>query len=951
MRLYLLDSFALIYRAYFALNKTPLVNSKGLNVSAITGFVNTLLDITTKEKPTHLAVVFDSKAPTWREIEYPDYKAQRAEMPEDIRSALPWIERIVQAMNIPLLQADGYEADDIIGTLAKRAADEGFAVYMVTFDKDYGQLVGTNVFIHKPPYLKAPREILGTKEVCEKWDIARVEQVIDLLGLMGDTSDNIPGIRGIGEKTAVKLLKEFGSIENLLINTEQLSGKLRENIEAGREAAIMSKRLATISLDAPVPFDADQLSIQPINRPALAALFAELEFRTLGKRILGDAYDPNQPNGGITNNDTTNNTSANNSTASTSGAPDLFSTTLVGSDLFSQTNTGNAASTAIGRGYSARNTPHAYQIADNPTAHNALLAALLAQTLVCFDTETTDIDALNAEIVGMSFAWQAHEAWYVPMPTDRTAATKLLHLFKPFFTHEGIAKIGQNIKYDLLLLKNYEIELSGTLHDTMLAHYLIEPDMRHNMNFLAETYLGYTPISIEELIGKKGKNQRSMRQVPLEQIAEYAAEDADITLRLHQYLYPRLTDVGLYGRIEMPLVPVLTDMEYEGIAIDTTFLKRYSQDVTAELLRLSDEIFAIAGEHFNLDSPKQLGAILFDKLQIPYERKKTATGQYSTDEETLQSIAANYPIAALLLDYRELSKLRSTYIDALPQLKNPRTGRVHTTYNQAVAATGRLSSTAPNLQNIPIRTERGREIRKAFVPRNSDYVLLSADYSQIELRIMAAMSQDQNMLAAFANKDDIHRATAAKVYGVAMEEVTSEMRRRAKMVNFGIIYGITAFGLAQRLGIPRSEAKTIIDAYFAQYPAVKQCMDTSIATARERGYAETLCGRRRSLRDLQSGNPTVRQFAERNAINAPIQGTAADMIKIAMINIHAELRRQRLQTRMLLQVHDELVFDVPKSELDIARHIIEQGMITALPLPNVPIEVGIGVGENWLEAH
>jgi DNA polymerase-1 len=953
MRLYILDAFALIYRAYFALSKTPLVNSKGFNVTAIQGFVSTIQDIISKEKPTHLIVAFDSKTPTFRELEYAAYKAQREEMPEDIRAALPYIEQIVAAMNIPLLQLDGYEADDIVGTLSKRAATQGYTVYMVTFDKDYGQLVQSNVFIHKPPYLKAPREILGIKEVCAKWDIDQVSQVIDLLGLMGDASDNIPGVKGVGEKTAVKLLKDFGTIENLLENTAQLSGKLRENIENGREAALLSKRLATIHTEVPIEFDLSDAIIKPANRIELAKIFVELEFRTLGKRILGDAYDLNKPNGGMTDIG---------GTAPNAGIGDLFSSAInTAQNLFSNTDnttttTDNNADpeTAATRGFSVQNTAHNYYIANSDEQIDALVAALLQQENVCFDTETTGIDALQAEIVGMSFAWQAHEAWYVPMPAQKSEASQLLQRFRPFFEHENIAKIGQNIKYDLLLLKKYGIEIKGKIHDTMLAHYILEPEMRHNMNLLAESYLGYTPVSIEELIGKKGKNQLSMRQVPLERIAEYAAEDADITLRLHQYFLPKLQAsnmYSLYENIETPLVTVLADMENEGIAIDTAFLKRYSEEVTAEMLNLSNEIFAIAGDTFNLDSPKQLGNILFDKLKIPYDRKKTATGQYSTDEETLQSLAASYPIAALLLDYRELTKLRSTYIDALPALINPQTGRVHTTYNQAVAATGRLSSTAPNLQNIPIRTERGREIRKAFIPRNDDYVLLAADYSQIELRIMAAMSQDENMIAAFKDGLDIHRATAAKVYNIAPEEVTSEMRRRAKMVNFGIIYGITAFGLAQRLGIPRSEAKEIIDAYFTQYPAVKTCMDKSIADARACGYAKTLGGRQRFLKDLQSGNAAVRQFAERNAINTPIQGSAADMIKLAMINIHRELKSSGLKTKMLLQVHDELVFDVPRNEVQQARELIERNMINALLLPNVPIEVGMATGENWLAAH
>lgn len=960
-RIYLLDAFALIYRAYFAFGQNPLRNSKGMNVSAIQGFVSNLHDLMTKEKPTHIAVAFESKVPTYRELAFPAYKAHREEMPEELRESIPWIEQIVAAMNVPILHHDGYEADDVIGTLAKKAAAEGFTVYMVTSDKDYGQLVADNIFIYKPPYLKNPREILGVKEVCAKWDIERVEQVIDLLALMGDASDNIPGIKGVGEKTAVKLLKEYGSVENLLANAESLSGKMRDKVVEGREDALMSKQLATIVTDIPLETSFDQMTIDPPNREQLTELFRQLEFRTLGKRILGDSYEINPG-------------SASDLAPSTdkpvSSAPDLFSAAVADSNeqaptaiqgtpsLFgteqADNNDNKQALSQQAQGYHIHNTPHTYFLADTPDKQQRLCQELLTQSLVCFDTETTGTDANQAELVGMSFSWEAHSGYYVPFPADRAAAQTLLDIFRPFFDNANIGKIGQNIKYDLLMLKKYGVEPAGVLHDTMLMHYLLNPDLRHNMNFMAETYLHYTPVSIEELIGKRGKNQLTMRQVPIEQVAEYAAEDADITLQLHHYFAPQIHDNAiekLYSRIEMPLVRVLTDMEHEGIAVDVTFLNNYSKEIGEQITVLAEQIYTTAGQPFNLDSPKQLGTILFDLLKIPYQGKKTATGQYSTDEAMLQSLAPQHPIAALLLDYRELSKLRSTYVDALPQLINPQTGRVHTTYNQAVAATGRLSSTAPNLQNIPIRTERGREIRKAFVPRNADYVLLSADYSQIELRLMADMSEDENMIRAFLDGLDIHRATAARIHNVSLEEVTSEMRRRAKMVNFGIIYGITAFGLAQRLGVSRTESKQIIDEYFKQYPSVKAYMDNAIQSTRQTGYCETILGRRRYLKDINSANQTVRGFAERNAINAPIQGSAADMIKAAMIQVHENLRKKGLQTKMLLQVHDELVFDVPKNEIEAAKQLIRQAMSEAMPLKKVPIEVEIGIGNNWLEAH
>lgn len=954
--IYLLDAFALIYRAYFAFGQNPLRNSKGMNVSAIQGFITNLHDLMTKEKPTHIAVAFESKVPTYREIAFPAYKAHRQAMPEELRDSIPWIEQIVEAMNVPILHHDGYEADDVIGTLAKRAEAEGFQVYMVTSDKDYGQLVSENIFVYKPPYLKNPREILGIKEVCEKWDIERVEQVIDLLALMGDTADNIPGIKGVGEKTAVKLLKDYGTVENLLEKAGELSGKMREKIIEGKQDALMSKQLATIVTDVPVEASFEKMTIDPPNREKLTELFRQLEFRTLGKRILGDSYELNPTSGGgsTLGRDLFGNEDKAAQTTTVQGSLSLFDST---SDSAFEANRGadTQESSAPTAGCHIHNTSHSYFLADTPDKQQQLCQQLMAQTLVCFDTETTGTDANQAELVGMSFAWQPYTAYYVPFPADKTAAQDLLNVFRPFFEHEAIAKIGQNIKYDILVLKKYDLNPAGTLHDTMLMHYLLNPDLRHNMNFMAETYLRYTPISIEELIGKKGKNQLGMRQVPIAQVAEYAAEDADVTYRLYDFFAPQIqqspTLESLYAQTEMPLVRVLADMESEGIAVDVPFLSGYSREVSEQIGKTAEQIYTLAGQSFNLDSPKQLGGVLFEVMKIPYQGKKTATGQYATDEAMLQSLSAEHPIAALLLDYRELSKLRSTYIDALPQLINPQTGRVHTTYNQAVAATGRLSSTGPNLQNIPIRTERGREIRKAFVARNDDYILLSADYSQIELRLMADLSGDENMIAAFLGKQDIHRATAARIHQVGLDEVTSEMRRRAKMVNFGIIYGITAFGLAQRLGISRTESKQIIDEYFKQYPAVKTYMDKAIQQARDTGYCETILGRRRYLKDINSANQTVRGFAERNAINAPIQGSAADMVKAAMITVHRNLETQGLKTKMLLQVHDELVFDVPKNELEVAQNLIREGMIHALPLKRVPIEVEIGIGANWLAAH
>lgn len=926
--LYLLDAYALIFRAYFAFGKRPLVNSKGLNVSAIQGFTNTLHDLITQEKPTHIAVVFDHKSPTFRKQEYDFYKANRQETPEDIKLAEPYIRKIIKGFNVPILETPGYEADDVIGTLAKRAAQDGFDVYMVTPDKDFGQLVAHNIFIYKPSYQKKPKELIGIKEVLEKWNIARVDQVIDVLGLMGDAVDNIPGIKGVGQKTAAKLLKKYDTVEGIIANIDKLSGRLKEKVQAGVEDAIISKKLATIVIDVPVDYQPETFKVEPINKEVLSNIFADLEFRTLGKRILGDDYQVNN-------------------TGHTAKRGQL--------NLFDQVNTINAAlmPTDVAKGRSAENTQHKYLLVNTSAARADLLNDLLTQTLVCFDTETTSIDANNAELVGLAFAYEKNNAFYVPIPANKSEAQTIVNEFLPFFNNEKIAKLGQNIKYDMLVLKWYGVTIKGILHDTMLAHYLIEPDLKHNLNYLSETYLHYSPIPIERLIGKKGKSQKNMRDIAPERVVEYAGEDADITLQLHHHFIPSIKENlnKLYSEVEMPLVPVLTDMEYEGINLDVDFLSNFSGELREELLHIEDNIYQAAGIKFNINSTQQLGDVLFNKLGIPYKGKKTKTGRYSTNEAVLSELASEHAIINDLLTFREISKLRNTYVDALPQLINTKTGRIHTTFNQAVAATGRLSSANPNLQNIPIRTERGREMRKAFIPRSSEYTLLAADYSQIELRLMAEMSQDENMLLAFTNGLDIHRATAARVYGVAFEEVDSTMRRNAKMVNFGIIYGISAHGLAQRLGIARGEASNIIKQYFAQYPQVKTYMDTAIDKAKKTGYAETLLGRRRYLKDITSKNYTVRQFAERNAINTPIQGSAADMIKLAMIKIHQQMKAANMQSRMLLQVHDELIFDAHLSELEALQTLVVEGMKNALPSLSVPIEVGMGTGVNWLEAH
>ncbi len=926
-RLFLLDAFALIYRGYFALTantKFNPINSKGLDTSAILGFTNTLVEVLLRQKPTHIAVVFDTAAPTSRHIEYTDYKANRDEMPDAIAVALPYIKEIIRAFRIPVLESDGYEADDVIGTLAIKAEQEGFITYMMTPDKDFGQLVSENIFIYKPGRFGNDAEVMGVKEVCEKFGIQSPRQVIDILGLMGDAVDNIPGVPGVGPKTATQLISEYGTVENMLAHTAQIKGKLREKIENNREQALLSKKLATILTDAPVEFDEEDLRLEEPNREQVLELFSELEFRTLARRVLGQEIQSSQKSGQI----------------------DMFG-------KVEETPQTPPAEEELHHFRTLDTVPHTYHLCDTPETRAALIQTLSSAPEFCFDTETTGLDAHNAELVGMSFAIAQGEAWYVPLPSDRERTQAILEEFRALFASTTIRKIGQNIKYDFLVLSWYNIPVAEPLFDTMLAHYLLEPDKKHGMDYLAETYLDYRPVRIETLIGKKGKDQGNMRDVPLEQIKEYAAEDADITLQLKQALEPLLKENGcesLFHEVECPLIPVLAAMEKEGINLDVPVLRDYSAMLEIELGRLETEIFAAAGTSFNIDSPKQLGQILFEVLKIDEKAKKTRTGQYATGEEVLVKLTDKHPVVSLILEYRQLRKLKSTYVDTLPEMVNPTTGRVHTSFMQAVAATGRLSSNNPNLQNIPIRTERGREIRKAFIPRDEEHTLLSADYSQIELRIIASLSGDAHMIEAFAQNLDIHAATAARVFGVAQEEVTREMRSKAKAVNFGIIYGQSAFGLSQNLGIPVKEAKEIIDNYFAQYPGIKAYMENNIVKAREKGYVETLLGRRRYLPDIHAANSTVRGFAERNAINAPIQGSAADLIKIAMIHIQREMEKQKLRSKMVLQVHDELIFDVYQPELEQLKPIIREKMEKAMTL-NVPVVVEMDTGRNWLDAH
>ena len=926
-RLFLLDAYALIFRGYYAFIKNPRINSKGLNTSAILGFMNSLFDVMKKERPHHLAVAFDKGGSVARTELFADYKANREETPEAIRIAIPYIHQILNALHIPIIEKEGYEADDIIGTLAKQAEKQDYQVYMVTPDKDYAQLVSDNIFMYRPPRGGNDIEIWGVKEVQEKFEVQNPLQVIDFLGMMGDAVDNIPGLPGVGEKTAKKLLADFGSLENLLANTDQLKGKLRENIENNKEKGILSKQLATIMLDVPVVFDEKDCEVSTPDFEAVGKLFEELEFR----QLLVNFQKVYQPEAVVQNNQ-----------KAASAQLDMFA---VQGDLFAQPQVAVEKKTAA-------NTPHYYQLADTPMAQQLLLQSLLQQTEVCFDTETTAIDALEAELVGISFCWTAHKGYYVPFPVDKEEATALLNTFRPFFENEKITKVGQNLKYDLKVLQNYGIKVQGALFDTMIAHYLINPDMRHNMDLLSETYLGYTPIAIESLIGK-GKAQRSMRTVALEEVKEYAVEDADVTWQLKDVFKAELPKVNaqkVYADLEMPLLKVLAAMEREGVTLDVAYLKEYSKTLDTEIAQLEATIAEQAGMPFNLASPKQLGDILFEKLKIDSKPKKTKTGQYATSEEVLAPFAAKHKIVADILEWRQVQKLKSTYVDALPLEVNPRTGRVHTTYMQTVAATGRLSSNNPNLQNIPIRTERGQRVRKAFIARDSDYVLLSADYSQIELRIIAALSEEHNMIESFLHGEDIHRATAAKVFNVPLEAVTREQRSHAKTVNFGIIYGVSAFGLSAQTDLSRSQSKELIDTYYATYPNLRNYIQKQIHFAQEHGYVETVLGRRRYLPDIHSRNQVVRGAAERNAVNAPIQGSAADIIKIAMIRIYDLLQAQQLQTRMLLQVHDELVFDVPKTELEIVKPLIKEAMESAFTLA-VPLVADLGIGNNWLDAH
>lgn len=932
-KLFLLDGMALMYRAHFALSKNPRFTSTGINTSAVMGFTNTLLDVLKKEKPTHIAVVFDTDAPTERHTSFEAYKAHRQAMPEDLAAAMPYVLKLITGFNIPVITSDGYEADDIIGTLAKKAEQKGYQVYCMTPDKDFAQLVSENIFIYKPARMGNDMEILGVKEVLAKWEVENVLQVIDILGLWGDAVDNIPGIPGIGEKTAKALIKQYGSMENIIAHSHELKGKQRENVENFAEQGLISKKLATILLDVPVELDEASLELCDPSRDLLEPLFTELEFRTLGRRVFGDEFS-----------------------VTTARFQEGTQTDLFGNqsgETVQYTNTLEEEPAEKLPAKTIENTEHDYQLVDSAEQRADLIKLLLAEKRISFDTETTGTDANMADLVGLSFSIKPGTGYYIPVPAERAEAQSIIDEFRTVLENEAIEKIGQNTKYDILVLKWYGVEVKGKIFDTMLAHYLIDPDTRHGMDVLSENYLGYSPISITKLIGAKGKNQLTMRDVPVVDVVDYAAEDADVTLQLAHIFEPKLKELNaakLADEIENPLVYVLADIEKEGVRIDIETLQAYSKELETEIIKFEQNVYDKAGIKFNLASPKQLGEVLFDKLQLDPKAKKTKTGQYQTGEDILMALASKSDIVQDILDFRQLQKLKSTYVDALPLMVNPKTGRVHTSYNQAVAATGRLSSNNPNLQNIPIRTERGREVRKAFIARDENHILLSADYSQIELRIIAEISKEENMLDAFSKGIDIHTATAAKVYGVSIEEVDGTQRRNAKAVNFGIIYGQSAFGLSQNLGIPRKEAAEIIEQYFAQYPGIKRYMSDTMNFARENGYVETIMGRRRYLRDINSANQTVRGFAERNAINAPIQGSAADMIKIAMINIHKEMKAQNLQSTMTMQVHDELVFDVLKSEKEAVKAIIQDKMANAIKL-TVPIVVEIGEGNNWLEAH
>ena len=955
-KLFLLDAYALIYRAFFAMSKNPRMNSKGVNTSAVMGFLNSLYEILQKEKPTHIGVAFDVAGTAQRQAEYSEYKANREKMPDDLRDSIPYIIRLIEAFNIPVYGVEGYEADDVIGTLSKKAEKQGFITYMMTPDKDFGQLVTDKILLYKPAKFGEPAQVWGPKEVCERYGIQEPKQLIDILGLWGDAADNIPGIPGIGEKTAAILVGKYGSVENLIAHADELKGKQKENVINFAEQGLMSKALATINLEVPVDFDEEELKAKDPDVPTLMALFEELEFRTFAKRFLEDykgkhGVDSPLPPSQRGNTNAPSERGAGQPTGASGGSQqsDLFSSNET-FDLFNQGD--NSSLLEFSEKDSAKTVAHDYKLVETEADIKALVDLLSKQKQFVFDSETTNIDVYSAELVGLSFAIKAHEAWYLSMPADQQECQKKLELLRPLFEDESILKIGQNLKYDISMLAQYGISVKGPMFDTMLAHYLLEPEQRHNMDYLAEVYLNYLTIPIEDLIGK-GRQQKTMREVPVELVKEYAAEDADITLQLYEKLLPLLKENGvekLFYEIEMPLVPVLSRMEANGVRIDTENLQQISEAFGVEIHKIEEEIYKAAGMPFNIASPKQLGEILFERLRIDEKAKKTKTGQYATGEDVLQKLSHKHPIIQMILDYRSFTKLKSTYLDALPALVNPKDGLIHTSYNQAVTATGRLSSNNPNLQNIPVRTEKGREIRRAFVPRSPRYTLLAADYSQIELRIIAHLSQDPAMVNDFNLGHDIHAATAAKVFHVPMDQVTKEQRSRAKAVNFGIIYGMSAFGLAERMELSRSEAADIIKKYFEEYAGIKEYMNRSIALARERGYAETILGRRRYLRDINGANSVVRGFAERNAINAPIQGSSADMIKIAMIGIHQELERLKMQSRMILQVHDELVFDAHLDELDTLKAIVQDKMVNALPL-SVPVIVEMNTGDNWLEAH
>lgn len=922
MKLFLIDAYALIYRSYYAFIKNPRINSKGVNTSAVFGFINTLEDVLKREQPTHIAVAFDPKGPTFRHEAFEQYKAQREETPEVIRQSVPVIKEVIQAYHIPILEVPYYEADDVIGTVAKQAAANGFEVYMMTPDKDYGQLVADHIYMYRPKF-GGDYEVLGVSEVLEKYQLQSTEQVIDLLGLMGDTADNIPGCPGVGEKTAQKLLAEFGSIENLLANTDKLKGAQKKKVEENVEQIRFSKFLATIKTDVPITFDAELCKRVAPDEDRLVELYTELEFKTFINRLKGES-----------------------SVASSSKEPKA----AVQYDLFA---TEPVVESEVSSLSDITTMPHSYYLADTAEKQIALCEQLLQEKSFAFDTETDGLDPLTAGLVGMSFAIREQEAWYVPVPANREEATDIVLRLAPALQHPEIEKVGQNIKFDILALRKYGVQVKGPLFDTMLAHYLLNPELRHGMDYLAETYLKYKTVPIEDLIGPKGKKQASMRTVPIEQIKEYAAEDADVTLRLKHYFAPLLKQEGLeslFFEMEMPLIYVLAEMEATGVKLDTNALKQSSEVLSQQLTALEESIYDLAGQSFNINSTKQVGEILFDKLKLDEKAKKTKTGGYSTSEEVLEKIRGKHPIVDKLLEYRGIKKLLSTYIDALPALIHPETGKIHTSFNQAVTATGRLSSTNPNLQNIPVRDELGREIRKAFIADDDDCIFFSADYSQIELRLMAHLSNDPHMVEAFCSGADIHAATAAKIYGIPVEEVTSDMRRKAKTANFGIIYGISVFGLAERLSIPRAESKELIDGYFQTYPRIKEYMEESIRVAKEKGYVETLFKRKRFLPDINSHNAIVRGYAERNAINAPIQGSAADIIKLAMIRIHQRFEAEHLKSRMILQVHDELNFNVRKEEFDRVKEIVLDCMEHVLQL-RVPLIADCGEGKNWLEAH